>query len=42
MNKKDILEKVSFVFGAAVVAAAAWFWTEQVQDVLEILEMAYG
>ena len=42
MNKKDILEKLSFVFGAVIVVAATWFWTEQVQDVLEILEMAYG
>ena len=40
MNKKDILEKVSLAFGAAVVIGAVWFWTLQVMDVMEILRLA--
>lgn len=42
MNKKSTLELTALIFGAAVVAASIWFWSGQISNVLEILEMAYG
>ena len=40
MEKKAILEAAAFVFGAAVLIGAAWFWTLQIGDVLELLSLA--
>ena len=37
---RRMLERLLFVFAAAVLAAAAWFWAGQVQDVIELLRMA--
>jgi hypothetical protein len=42
MEKKNIIEKVALVFGVSIVIVAMWFWSGQVGDVLEVLEMAYG
>ena len=41
MNVK-LLEKVAVGISAAILLAAAWFWSGQIQSVLELLEMAYG
>ena len=41
MNKKT-LERAAFGFAAVVIAAAAWFWSRQVGDVIELLRLAYG
>ncbi len=40
MNKKNVLEKLSLAFGAAVVIGAIWFWSLQVMEVIEILRLA--
>ena len=42
MEKKSIIEKVAIAFGVCIVISALWFWSGQVGDVLEVLEMAYG
>ena len=42
MSRKNLLEKAALVFAAVTVGAAAWFWTLQVQSVIELLRMAYG
>ncbi|XOV84946.1 MAG: hypothetical protein ACFHXK_07440 [bacterium] len=42
MDRKKLLETVSMVFGVSIFIGAVWFWSLQVGDVLEILEMAYG
>ena len=40
--KKSTLERVVFSFAAVVIATAAWFWSRQVGDVIELLRLAYG
>lgn len=40
--KKTTLEKLTYGITIVVLCGAAWYWTTQVQSVLEILEMAYG
>ncbi len=35
-------ERIALVCAVSILAAAAWFWSEQIRDVLELLEMAYG
>lgn len=35
-------EKIALVCSIGVLALAAWFWSEQIQDVLELLALAYG
>jgi len=42
MDKKKVLETTAMVFGVGVFVGAVWFWSLQIGDVLEILEMAYG
>ncbi len=41
-EKKHQLERIAMIVAAAVVGGSIWYWTGQVQNVLEILEMAYG
>ena len=41
MNTK-VLEKIALIGSLTILAAAAWFWSGQIQNVLELLEMAYG
>ena len=41
MNVK-VLEKIAAVGSGLILLLAIWFWSEQIQDVLELLEMAYG
>jgi hypothetical protein len=36
-----MLEKVAIGYCAAVLAAAIWFWSLQVQSVIELLRIAY-
>ena len=40
--KKKTLERAAFGFAAVVIAAALWFWSRQVGDVIELLRLAYG
>lgn len=40
--KKRVLERAVFGFAAVVITAAAWFWSRQVGDVIELLRLAYG
>jgi len=35
-------EKIALTLSIAVLGLAVWFWSGQIQDVLELLEMAYG
>jgi len=42
MNKKNSLEISALLLSGVVVIAGIWFWGEQIGDVLEVLEMAYG
>ena len=41
MSKKA-LERAAYGFAAVVIAAAVWFWSHQVGDVIDLLRMAYG
>lgn len=41
-DKKHQLERIAIIVAAAVIGGSAWYWIGQVQNVLEILEMAYG
>ncbi len=41
MNAKT-LEKIAVTGSVLILLAAAWFWSGQVQSVLDLLEMAYG
>jgi len=41
-QKKHQLERIAMLVAAAVVGGSIWYWHAQVQNVLEILEMAYG
>jgi hypothetical protein len=36
------LQRIAVVYCVVVLAAAAWFWSRQVESVLELLRMAYG
>ena len=38
-NPRQIIATVVCV---TVLATLAWFWSEQVQEVIEMLELAYG
>ena len=40
--KKTVLEWLTYGITVAVVSGAGWYWSAQVESVLEILEMAYG
>ncbi|MGI9328880.1 MAG: hypothetical protein ACR2PZ_26930 [Pseudomonadales bacterium] len=42
MTKQALLERVTVVAALLVLAAAVWFWSEQIADVLETLALAYG
>jgi len=41
-EKKHQLERIAMIVAAAVIGGSIWYWTGQIQNVLEILEMAYG
>ncbi|MEM7097347.1 MAG: hypothetical protein AAF541_03740 [Pseudomonadota bacterium] len=41
MNSK-ILEKVALLCSIIILLAAGWYWEGQIQNALELLEMAYG
>lgn len=41
MSRKN-LQRIAIAYGAAVLAGALWFWTLQVQSVIELLRIAYG
>ena len=40
--KVKVLERVAAIGSGLILLLALWFWSEQIQDVLELLEMAYG
>lgn len=43
VNKRKVrLERAALVLAALILAGGAWFWTLQILEVLEILELAYG
>ena len=35
-------QSIATVVCVIVLATLAWFWSEQVQEVIEMLELAYG
>ncbi|MFT7654768.1 MAG: hypothetical protein ACI9ON_001724 [Limisphaerales bacterium] len=37
---KGILEKMAVIGAVVVIGCALWFWSGQVQSVIELLEMA--
>ena len=39
-NKR--LQNITLIFCALVLASLVWFWSEQIADVIEMLELAYG
>ena len=39
-NKR--LQNIALIFCALVLASLVWFWSEQIADVIEMLELAYG
>ena len=41
-EKKHQLERIAMIVAAAVIGGSIWYWHGQIQNVLEILEMAYG
>jgi len=41
-KKLDVREIVALVSSSAVIVVAAVYWSIQIGDVLELLEMAYG
>lgn len=41
MSRKT-LQHIAIVYCAGVVAGAIWFWSLQVQSVIELLRIAYG
>lgn len=40
--KRKTLQGVAVVYCVVVLAAAAWFWSRQVESVIELLRIAYG
>ena len=41
-KRKRRLERVALAMSVLILAAAAWFWVLQIDEVLEVLELAYG
>lgn len=41
MSRK-MLERLAVGYCVLTLAVAAWFWTKQVQSVIELLRIAYG
>ncbi|MDZ7671072.1 MAG: hypothetical protein U5Q16_17230 [Gammaproteobacteria bacterium] len=41
MSRKA-LEKLALAYCAVVLAAAVWFWSRQINSVIELLRIAYG
>ena len=35
-------QSVAVVFCVIVLTTLTWFWSEQIQEVIEMLELAYG
>lgn len=42
MLSKNLLEKLAMGLSLLILAGLAWFWTLQVQDVIELLRLAAG
>lgn len=40
MEKKH-LEKLAMAFAVTIIVAGVWFWSQQVGDTLDTLELAY-
>ena len=40
--KNNRQQTVAIVFCVVVLGSLAWFWSEQIQEVIEMLELAYG
>jgi hypothetical protein len=41
MSRKT-LQRIAVGYAVLVLVGAAWFWTRQVQSVIELLRLAYG
>ena len=41
-RRQHQLERIAMIVAAAVIGGSIWYWHGQIQNVLEILEMAYG
>jgi ABC-type uncharacterized transport system permease subunit len=41
MSRKS-LQRLAVAYCVIVLAGALWFWSKQVQSVLELLRIAYG
>ena len=39
---KTLLERIALAISVFVLLCAAWFWSDQINDVLETLKLAYG
>lgn len=39
---RRILQKAAVTYCAAVLVAAVWFWSRQINSVIELLRIAYG
>ncbi len=37
-----MLEKIAIALSVLVIVSAVWFYSVQIMDVLELLELAYG
>ena len=35
-------QSIAVVFCVVVLTTLAWFWSEQIREVIEMLELAYG
>lgn len=43
VNKRKIrIERTALVLASSILVGGAWFWTLQILEVLEVLELAYG
>ena len=41
-NSQNSRQVIATVVCVIVLASLAWFWSEQVKEVIEMLELAYG
>ena len=39
---RRLLQRLAIAYCAAVLGGAIWFWTLQVQSVIDLLRLAYG
>lgn len=40
--KRNSLQWLAVAYGTVVLLAAAWFWSRQVESVIDLLRIAYG